>query len=241
MKKTELEKKLKQLLGGNAENWLPETDWILGVKRSLCLGRLIWIQSPSSAGSIDFARSILNLAGVTDAEMPFLTGDEFLNACRYGFQSFVPTHTRVVLLGDLDRLSSEQRQELAGFLRKTQRLKMVNDFGVVMIDSGSEPLRRILSPLRPYLVQSLNHGQAADLNELVHGWIEEAGHLFGKVIHRMSEEVAMRLEQIAEVESPAILKIVIFHMVKESSGTNLTAEDLIRGLKNNKFDLVGIG
>jgi hypothetical protein len=214
--------------------------WANELKKSLCLGRLIWIQSPDHSDSVHYAKRVLNVLGIANGEMPYLSAAEFLFCCRFGFLFHMTVRSRVLLVGEISRLDQENQRELMKYLKKTLEFKMMYELNVVLVGSKGDGLNCDWSPAKPWVVQPFADYVKPELNEIIQDWLEEASVQFGKKVHRMSEEAADSIELLMIRKGGEFVKALIFQMVKSVKGRAICWSDLELALVKNELDLADI-
>jgi len=207
------------------------------LRKSICMGRLIWIQALETNGSILRAKKYLKRFGFESDEVPYLSAKEFVFCYKFGLLLQVSMKSRMLLIGEIDNLDKEMRLELGICLANSRRIKMQYDLNIAVILPKNQE-NELINPLKPYVLPDLEGGLKLEANEVIHNCIEDACALYGRSIRKISTETANLLEMITISEGAEFVKGIIFQSFKKNKESELDCESILKIIQNNKLDPV---
>jgi hypothetical protein len=217
-------------------------DWFPELRKGLCEGRPIWVQSPKKRICIQHAKSVLGTLGFTDLETPYLSAKELVFCFRFGFLYQMTIRSRALLIGSVKELSEGEFDEFKKILQKSREFKRSYELNLVLIDERDERIEKMLDRADLEVIQPvLINGDEVELNEVVQDWVEEASTRFQKKVCRLSEEAAEFLEALSENEGLNSVKFHIFQGVANMCGSTLQRTHLEAGRKENRFSWADTG
>lgn len=207
------------------------------LRKSICMGKLIWIQAVETKESILKAKQLLNRFGFRSEEVPYMSAKEFVFCYKFGLLLQVSMKSRMVLISELDKLDEAMKLEFRICLANSRRIKMLYDLNMAVIAPKNQE-NEVIKPLNPFVLPDLEGQMPLEANEVVHDCIEEACSLYGRSISKISTETANLLEMITIHEGADSLKNIIFQSFRKNKSSELEFESILKIILNNKLNLV---
>jgi len=207
------------------------------LKKEICLGKLIWMQAPSSFGSaLFFTKKLLNNADIKDGEMVYLTAQQFSRYADAGFSAAFLKTIRVMLIGELEDLSQNAKREFLKKLSLYKILKLRFDINLVLI---SPPLLdssiSFLEQFHPTVFRVFELDDPVSINEKIHEMIEGASAEALKSIWRLSLDAAVDLESEYLKRGEDYVRRLIGRAVSYSMNKCLELKDIDQARKYIRF------
>jgi len=198
------------------------------LKKEICLGKLIWMQPPTSVGSaVFFTKKLLNGIEIGDREMIYLSARQFVHYASDGFSEAFLKSVRILIIGDLEGLSQKLKADLLKKLSLYKMLKLRFDINLVLVSPPYLDLSEaIREQFQPSVFQIFEEGDPIGINEKIHDMIEKASADTLKPIWRLSLPAADHLEMVFLKKGEDYLKRLIYRAITYSQNKQLEQKDL---------------
>ena len=206
------------------------------LKKEVCLDRLIWVQPPSFGSDVFLVKKMLNRIGVKDNEIVLITAKQFISKAKSGFAFECLSAKRVLLIDGLSEVLSNERSEL--FVQLSNHKKIKYRYGlqlVVFSLLGSEMKKIIESDLNDQWLSIFKNDHIIDINEKIHGIIEEASIKYKRPILRLTANSADYLEYLFLKKGEVFLKTAIERGVRLSKDKVLDLKSLDMSRNNETY------
>lgn len=197
------------------------------LKKEICLGRLIWVQTPSNGSALFFAKRLMNGLGVQDQEMVYLSAEQFVRQSHEGFPLEFFKSTRVLLIGNLEKTDEKTKRKLFEKLVHHKAYKHLFDINLVLVSASFFDISEFNKggiDLHPFQMFGDHH--PIRINEKIHDWIEGASLRLKKPIWKLSGEAAHAFEESYRNKGEDYAKRLISLAVKCSKNKGLSAQDV---------------
>ena len=199
----------------------------LELSKEVCLGNLVWMQSPTSLQStVFFGKKMFNAIGINDHEIMFLSANQFLGLASQGFSKSLLKSVRILMIGNLEGLTQNQVADFLKQLSFYKTLKHQFDVSLVLISQPTPEFSELIcKKLSPSVFQIFEEGDPVSINEKIHDIIERASADTSKPIWSLSPKVADYLENIFLKKGEDQVRHLIYEAVKFAKTNKLATKD----------------
>lgn len=167
--------------------------------------KIYWFRSSSSESDCRTVLAVSNRLRIDEKHLILLSCDQFIDLIRAGIFKISLCTYRVVLIKNLETLSQDKLDGFLDFLAYYRDFDEFKFCSVAVISSNRLNDLRLMREFSPIVVDLFDSGESSGgLNEHVHGALDSAMKITGQRVTKITEEVALWLE-----DNPLASKLLV--------------------------------
>ena len=207
------------------------------IKQYLNEGRMVWFQGPLGVRKVRIAYELLRRCNVLEFQIIQLSAFQFIDFIEKGMMRDVLLKYQVLMIKELESLERGQLHRFLNALNTYESFKKKLYFKVVLVSTGSfKGMGLIKKELNIIVVKIKGIGEdPSDLNERIHNLIELASKLSAKKVIKISESIAVFIENMSWKQNDEELLDLFLMAICRMKGNCLRIEHVFPNRHSNKF------